>query len=443
MAVNTSPFTGLVQFPHPGAEHDASRFEGDVFPWNEGDHARKFRQVDGQWRYEDGTVGSGPLRFWGEYEPPSTARRIGPQQDRLPRWVHEPLYPPPRDGRRQNTDPLVLGGWQLSFGCRGDRCHTDGMAAGNRKNPQRAKSSESQYSLMEFMRDFPDDAACLDWLWRTRYSEDGEHAYCERCGQTRPFARYSTSQQRQSWTCTACGHHVHPTAGTIFHKSSTSLHLWFYAMYLMTSTRCGISAKQLEREIGVTYKTAWRMFTLIRNELMYQGDEPLSGTVEMDETYVGGVRRNGKTGRPGEGDRTKTPVFGMVERKGEVRAVTVPNVQRATLMPHVLKKVLPSSTVYTDELNVYKALPREGYVNHDTVEHGAGVYVSGDVHTNTIEGFWSLVKRGISGTHHNVSSARLQGYLNEYAWRYNFREANGHPAQFGLLIVRAATTRVV
>ncbi len=104
--------------------------------------------------------------------------------------------------------------------------------------------------------------------------------------------------------------------------------------------------------------------------------------------------------------------------------------------------MLPSSTVYTDELNVYKALPREGYANHDTVEHGAGVYVSGDVHTNTIEGFWSLVKRGISGTHHNVSSARLQGYLNEYAWRYNFREADG-PSQFGLLIVRAATTRVV
>ena len=312
------------------------------------------------------------------------------------------------------------------------------MAPVDRNNPQRAKSSESRFSLMEFMRDFPDDAACLEWLWRTRCSEDGEHAYCPKCQQTRVFARYETKQQRQSWSCTACGYHLHPTAGTIFHKSSTSLHLWFYAMYLMASTRCGISAKQLERELGVTYKTAWRMFHLIRNQAMYQGDEPLSGTVEMDETYVGGKRRNGKTGRPGEGDPTKTPVFGMVERKGQVRAMTVPNVQRATLMPHVVKKVLPSSTVYTDELNVYATLEREGY-EHETIEHGAGVYVSGDVHTNTIEGFWSLVKRGISGTHHSVSAKHLQGYLNEYAWRYNNRE-EGAAAQFLLLILRAANT---
>lgn len=130
------------------------------------------------------------------------------------------------------------------------------------------------------MRDFPDDATCLEWLWITRYSPDGKHADCPKCELRREFRRYETSQQRQSWTCTACGYHLHPTAGTIFHKSSTSLHLWFYAMYLMTSTRCGISAKQLERELGVTYKTAWRMFTLIRNELMGDDDEALSGAVE-------------------------------------------------------------------------------------------------------------------------------------------------------------------
>src|SRR5437870_3534151 len=153
----------------------------------------------------------------------------------------------------------------------------------NRNAPTRAKSSESEYSLMEFMRDFPDDATCLDWLWRNRCSKDGENAYCPKCKDSRRFVKYATDQRRQSWTCTTCGKHVHPTAGTIFHKSATSLQLWFYAMYLMTSTRCGISAKQLERELGVTYKTAWRMFTLIRNELMTQDDDPLSGAVEMDE----------------------------------------------------------------------------------------------------------------------------------------------------------------
>src|SRR3989304_2626879 len=109
------------------------------------------------------------------------------------------------------------------------------MVATTRKDPKRAASSDSRVSLMEFMRDFPDDDACLEWLWLNRFSADGVHAECPKCDTERPFKRYATAQQRQSWTCTTCGHHVHPTAGTIFPKSSTSLHLWFYAMYLMTS----------------------------------------------------------------------------------------------------------------------------------------------------------------------------------------------------------------
>ena len=141
---------------------------------------------------------------------------------------------------------------------------------------------------MEFMREFPDDATCLEWLWRERYSEDGSHAECPSCERVRKFHKVN---DRPAWDCDSCGHHLHPLAGTIFQKSSTSLHLWFFAMYLMTSTRCGISAKQLERELGVTYKTAWRMANLIRNELMEQDDEPLSGDVEADETYIGGKPR--------------------------------------------------------------------------------------------------------------------------------------------------------
>src|SRR3989441_7544274 len=163
--------------------------------------------------------------------------------------------------------------------------------AGNRKQPKRGSASKSRYSLVEFMREFPDDEACLTYVWRTQYAPDGTHARCPRCETKRAFRRYETTQQRQSWSCTACGLHLHPTAGTIFHKSSTALHLWFYAIYLITSTRCGISAKQLEREIGVGYKTAWRMFNLIRNSLMAETPAPLSGKVEMDETYVGGKPR--------------------------------------------------------------------------------------------------------------------------------------------------------
>src|SRR5205807_1350517 len=144
--------------------------------------------------------------------------------------------------------------------------------------------------------EFPDDDACLDYLWRSRYAPDGIHAMCPRCDVERTFKRYATTQRRQSWTCTTCGLNVHPTAGTIFHKSSTSLHLWFYGLYLITSTRCGISAKQLERELGVTYKTAWRMFNVIRNSLMASDGVVLSGKIEADETYFTRSRRN----RPGE-----------------------------------------------------------------------------------------------------------------------------------------------
>lgn len=206
------------------------------------------------------------------------------------------------------------------------------MAAANRNNPVRCGSSDSRVSLMEFMSEFRDDATCLEWLWRERFSEDGEHADCPKCKrESVAFKRYATSQRRQSWTCTSCGHHVHPTAGTIFHKSSTSLHLWFYAFYLMTSTRCGISAKHLERELGVNYKTAWRMLNRIRNELMDQdGDTPLSGEVEVDETAWGGKPRLGDiTGDDlrSAGGRwraeCKATVFGMVERGGRVRAEVV------------------------------------------------------------------------------------------------------------------------
>ncbi|MBM3939766.1 MAG: IS1595 family transposase [SAR202 cluster bacterium] len=304
-----------------------------------------------------------------------------------------------------------------------------------RNKPVRAKSSESQYSLMEFMQQFPDDASCLDFLWRQRFTPDGEHARCPKCEQERVFRKYESQQLASAWTCTGCGHHLHPLVGTIFEKSSTSLHLWFYAMYLMASTRCGISAKQMERELGVTYKTAWRICHMVRKYLMQQDDEPMSGTVEADETYVGGKRRGTRRGRPGP-ESHKVAVFGMVERHGQVRAMTVPNVRKATLMPHLTKRVLPASTAYTDELKSYNGLNAAGY-QHDTVNHSQEVYVSGDVYTNTIEGFWSLVKRGVGGVYHSVSAKHLQGYLNEYAWRYNLRD-DGR-AVFESLLRRAAS----
>jgi len=167
------------------------------------------------------------------------------------------------------------------------------------------------------------------------------------------------------------------------------------------------------------------MFNKIRSMLQDDDDTPLSGTVEADETYMGGHRRGDKRGRPGE-DSHKTPVFGMAQRKGKERkgrvvAAAVPNTKRATVLPHVKKKVLPESMVYTDEYRVYDSLPKEGY-QHDRVHHAEEIYVAGDVHTNTIDGFWSLLKRGIGGVYHSVSAKHLQGYLDEYSFRYNHRK---------------------
>lgn len=317
----------------------------------------------------------------------------------------------------------------------------------DRKNPKRAKSSDSHYSLMEFMREFPDDDACLEHLWRTRFSRDGQHAHCPKCDKRRAFKKYVTDQRRQSWTCTACGHHLHPTAGTIFHKSSTSLHLWFYGIYLVTSTKTGVSAKHLERELGVTYKTAWRMFNLIRNSLMKQDDEPLSGEVEVDETVWGGKPRLGdieKFRKPGETDLSgaagrwhhakHSTVFGMVERGGRIKIHAVKDRKGDTLKGEVHKYVLPRTTIFTDEWPAYRGLSRR--YTHRRIRHTENVYVSGDVHTQTIEGFFSNLKRGINGAYHSVSSKWLQGYLNEYAWRYNHRHDG--EANFRMLLRRAA-----
>jgi transposase-like protein len=317
------------------------------------------------------------------------------------------------------------------------------MPPANRQNPVRAKSSDSRVSFMEFTREYPDDDACLVFLWRTRYAEDSEHATCPRCEQLRSFKRYETTQRRQSWTCTACGHHIHPTAGTIFHKSSTSLHLWFYAIYLMSSTRCGISAKQLEREIGVNYKTAHRMLRLIRTELMAQDDDPLSGEVEADETFVGGKLREGERRKlrakgiqnAGPASKPRVVVMGMVERKGRVRANVVASSQGFVVTGQVHTHVLPGSSVFTDDWSGYDKL-RHRYTHH-RINHSARIYVDGNVHTQTIEGFFSLVKNGIRGTYHSVSKRHLPTYLNEYVWRYNHRDDDA--AQFRTLLRNAAS----
>jgi transposase len=294
-----------------------------------------------------------------------------------------------------------------------------GMAANDRNNPTRRPSSDSQLSVVEFWREFPDDAACLDRLWRERYAPDGHHAHCPVCDRERKFHRTKT---RAAYTCDSCGKHVHPTKGTIFEKSTTSLQLWFYAMFLMASTRCGISAKQLERELGVTYKTAWRMFNKIRNELMNDDGEPLSGHVEVDETGVHGKPRGPKmTKKEAAKWRTEqVAVLGMVERGGRLRLRVIEGRRGEPISQGVRANVNPSSILITDDLKSYKPLRAE-YAGHKVINHSAGYYVRGDIYTNTIEGAFGNLKTGMRGAYKKVSRKWLQSYLDEYAWRYNAR----------------------
>jgi transposase-like protein len=310
------------------------------------------------------------------------------------------------------------------------------MSKVDRNNPKRSLASESTYSLMEFVREFGDDAACLEHLWRSRFAVDGEHATCPKCKRERKFHKVAS---RPSWSCDTCGHHIHPTAGTIFHKSATSLHLWFYVMYLMTSTRCGVSAKHVERETGVGYKTAWRMTNLIRTHLMAQNDSAkLTGAVEADETAYGGKPKASATRgmtwqeiQKYSGAR-KVGVMAIVERGGNVRAYVQP---REGALETVRQHVDQGATVYTDQWTGYRKL-RLTHPSHRTINHTERVYASGEVHTQTVEGFFGNVKNGIAGNYHGVSVKWLQSYLNEYTWRYNHRYRDGR-SMFSELLRRA------
>ena len=282
-----------------------------------------------------------------------------------------------------------------------------------------------RYTIRDFNADFADDEACLRHVASMVYpslADDGTiPCRSKKCGGE--LTKHYRLHARKAYTCEKCGTHVYPLAGTIFEKSSTPLKSWFYAMYLMSTTRSGISAKQLERELGVTYKTAWRMFKQIRT-LLDDNDGPLSGTVEIDETWVGGKPRylQPRRGRRLASDPTaQTPVVGMVERDGSIKAWATKDVKTKTIKPLVLDNVVQGTTVYTDTAWQYGLVMKSGY-EHSRINHTAKVYVDGIVHTNTIEGFWMLLKNGIRGVYHSVGKDYLQTYVDEYTFRYNHRK---------------------
>ena len=263
-------------------------------------------------------------------------------------------------------------------------------------------------TLRQFQAAFPTEESCLDHIMRTRF---GERHECAGCGKDARYYRVST---RRAYVCEHCGHQVYPTAGTPFDRTRTPLRDWFFVMFQFCTSRNGVAAKEIERQLGVTYKTAWRMCYQIREYMgEVDGDFPLGGPgkhVEIDETMIGGFRS------------PKTIVMGMLERSGDVKTAIVANQRKATLTPIIDANVIPGGAVHTDELRSYLGLHKRGH-RHMTVNHSAHEYVGFEgASTNGIEGFWAAVKRGINGTHIHVSSRHLGKYLGEFEFRHNMRQ---------------------
>jgi transposase len=245
----------------------------------------------------------------------------------------------------------------------------------------------AKYTFKQFQAEYPNDASCLARIMEIQYG--GEVTECQVCQKR---TKFHPMGKRRAYACQECGHHIYPCAGTIFRKSRTKLTIWFFAMYLMTSTRHGVAAKEIERQTGVTYKCAWRICDELR-KLMATADAsrggPLSGHVEIDETILGGHRPRARKWE------NKTVVMGMVERGGKIIAGPVPDQTTYTLEGIVTENVAEGSKISTDDLSSYRDLSRSGY-DHGTVNHSAKEYVRGDHHVNTLESHWSLFQRAVN-----------------------------------------------
>lgn len=269
-------------------------------------------------------------------------------------------------------------------------------------------------NIQEFLVRFPDDDACLDHLMRTRF---GERITCQ-CGKD---ARYYRVKTRMCFECEFCGHQVHPMSGTPFERTRTSLKDWFYVMFLFCASRNGVAAKEVQRQIGVTYKTAWRMCRHIRIHMGYSDNAgPLggpegTGIVEIDDTGIGGKDKQDKM--------DKTVVLGMAERGGNIVARVIKDRTAASITPEVIWHVTPGARVMTDKARALNVIGK--YYRRSSVNHMEREWVRGDVHVNSIESFWGNVKRGIKGTYIFVSAKHLPTYLCEFQYRHNLRK---HPA---------------
>lgn len=289
-------------------------------------------------------------------------------------------------------------------------------------------------SLFSLTQYFTNDNVCKNTIIESRWGVGEEQdIVCPYCGQ-----HHCVTRTDGRFRCKTCKRNFSCLVGTIFQNTNVSLVKWFIAMYLISSHKKGISSHQLARDLEVTQTTAWYMLHKVRSLYGQSDEEAFEGTVECDEVYIGGKEKwkHASMRTPhtqGRSTKTKTPVFGMLERSsyinenGEekpmtyVHAFKVERTDRATLIPIIQQFVAEGSTVITDELNAYNTLNTVGYT-HAVVNHGIAEYVNDDIFTNSIEGFWAHFRRMISGVYHDISDEYLQSYINEACYRWNTRK---------------------
>ena len=274
-------------------------------------------------------------------------------------------------------------------------------------------SEEACYAHLEEVR-WPEGVACVSC---------GSHSISriDRVIKKRHGQHKGETYRRTVFECNACGDQFTATSGTIFHDTHLPLRTWFLAIHRIGESKKGVSAKQLERELGVTYKTAWYLCHRIREALLQPKGPGLKGIVEADETYVKGASiPKGETLKRGTGSQRVTPVVGAKERGGQVRAQVMPKVSQRTIYSFLTSTIIPEAAIlHTDESSSYDLMAQ--ILPHHVVNHSEW-YVYGDVHTNGIESFWSLLKRGIVGSYHRLSVKHLQRYVDEYCWRSNHKD---------------------
>ncbi len=270
-------------------------------------------------------------------------------------------------------------------------------------------------NLLDVAKRFPDETSCREFLELIRWNGK---PICPHCSFSEKVYRLNGGKLYKCGN-PKCYKPFSIKVGTIFEDSALPLQKWFYAFFIVSAHKKGISSCQLARDISITQKSAWHMLHRIRHAMKTKSfDKPLKGTIEADETYVGGKHK----GKRGRGSENKTPVFGMVARGGEVRSMPVQDVKRSTLHPIIRKNIAKGSNVMTDELQSYNGLNQD--YTHERISHLKKEYVRDGVHTQNIENFWSLLKRGILGIYHHVDKDHLHRYCDEFQYRYNSRKSD-------------------